>query len=133
MASVTTVVSKTKQPQGGYLPMKYFKKEYLGDFFVLNESENIPASLVGLAVDYLTRFELGASVDKAFDISYLGAINIRMSDKATSLMSNITGLDDLSIISACKLVGFDVCFDIERSRIACGIALYPHNVPLCFP
>lgn len=68
-----------------------------------------------MSVDYLTRFLLGNSVDNAFHISCLGASNIGMLNKAIALKENITGLDDLSIISACKLVGFDVCFRASKS------------------
>ena len=109
MASVTQRVAVIKQPYGGYLPLKNFKKENVNDGNTLNENENISAALVGLAVDYLTRFALGDSVDKAFHISCLGAFNMGMLSKANSLKTKITGLDDISIISACKLVGFDVC------------------------
>lgn len=115
MASVTQVVSKTKQPYGGFLPMKLFKKEIFDDGLLLNENENIHASLVGIAVDYLTRLALGDSVDKAFHISCLGASNIGMLNKANILKSRVTGLDDISIIAACKLVGFDVCFRSSKS------------------
>lgn len=115
MASVTQRVAEIKQPYGGYLPMKSFKKEIFDDGLVLNEKENIHASLVGIAVDYLTRFALGDSVDKAFHVSCLGAYNIGMLNKANLLKSKVTGLDDLSIISACKLAGFDVCFRSSKS------------------
>ncbi len=115
MASVTQRISQIKQPYGGYLPLKSFSKAIFDDGFTLNESENIHASLVGMAVDYLTRFLLGDSVDKAFHISCLGASNIGMLNKATMLMSKVTGLDDISIISACKLAGFDVCFRSSKS------------------
>lgn len=115
MASVTQRVAAIKQPHGGYLPMKFFKKEVFDDGLVLNENENIHASLVGMAVDYLTRFLLGDSVDKAFHISCLGASKVGMLNKANMLKSKITGLDALSIISACKLVGFDVCFRSSKS------------------
>lgn len=110
MASVTQRVSKVQQPYGGYLPMKSFRKEIFNDGITLYETENIHASLVGLAVDYLTRFSLGDSVDKAFHISCLGAANIGMLSEAEFYKANVTGLDDHSIISACKLAGFDVCF-----------------------
>lgn len=110
MASVTQRVKEVTQPRGGYLPIKNFSKEFLQDESVLNTTENIHASLVGLVVDYLTRFMQGASVDDAFHISMMGAVRIGMHKKASLLKSQITGLDDLSIISACKLAGFDVCF-----------------------
>ena len=115
MASVTQRISQIKQPYGGFLPMKCFKKENLNDGLTLNENENIHASLVGMAVDYLTRFALGSSVDKSFHISCLGAANIGMRSKATLLKSKITGLDDLSISSACKLAGFYVCYRSTKS------------------
>lgn len=115
MASVTQRISKIKQPFGGYLPMKLFSKEILDDGFTLNETENIHANLVGITVDYLTRFLLGDSIDKAFRISYLGASRIGMLNKAETLKTEIIGLDDQSIISACKLAGFDVCFRASKS------------------
>lgn len=115
MASVTQRIAEVKQPHGGYLPMKSFKKDIFNDDKILNESENIHASLIGMAVDYLTRFMLGDSVDEAFRISCMGAVRINMQSKADSLKANITGLDDISIVSACKLVGFDVCIRSSKS------------------
>ena len=115
MASVTQRISQIKQPYGGFLPMKNFTKEIFNDGLTLNENENIHASLVGIAVDYLTRFSLGNSADKAFNISCLGASNIGMINKATILKNKVTGLDDQSIASACKLAGFDVCFRSPKS------------------
>lgn len=110
MSSVTQRIASIKQPYGGYLPVKCFSKIKFEDDLVLNEAENIHSSLVGLAVDYLTRFMLGNRVDEAFHISQLGASAIGMSHKAHLLLANIIGLDDHSIIAACKLSGFDVCY-----------------------
>ncbi len=109
MASVTQRVKQVKQPYGGYLPLKMFVKEIIDDGQQLAEAENIHASLVGMSVDYLTRFLMGTSVDNAFLISSMGALIIEMQQKAEQLKSNITGLDDDSITAACKLAGFDVC------------------------
>ena len=110
MASVTQRIKSIQQPMGGYLPIKLFSTEMLNDGIVLNEEENIHPSLVGLAVDYLTRFMSGDSVEQAFNISTLGAKIIDMQHTASALKSTVKGLDDISIISACKLAGFDVCF-----------------------
>jgi len=110
MASVTSVTKKATQPKGGYLPIKLFTKERFEDGKVLHQEENINPGLVGLAVDYLSRFMQGASVDAAFHISTRGAFNIKKQDVANDLKSKIHGLDDTSIICACKLSGFDVCF-----------------------
>lgn len=76
----------------------------------LNSEENVHASLVGLAVDYLTRFMSGTSVENSFKISILGAKIIKEEKKAKLLMSGIKGLDDKSIKNAVKLSGFDVCY-----------------------
>ena len=110
MASVTQRIKSIQQPYGGYLPIKYFSKEQLNDNVHLNDEENIHSSLIGIAVDYLTRFMLGDTIEKAFHISTLGAIQIGMQSKATLLKSKIIGLDNNSIIAACKLAGFDVCY-----------------------
>lgn len=109
MCSVTQRINNIKQPKGGYLPTKMFEKIKLEDSKVLYEEENIHASTVGMCVDYLTRFLMGATVKKAFAVSFCGAKVINKEHLAMSLASQITGLDDLSIVSACKLVGFDVC------------------------
>ena len=115
ISSVTQRIQEIEQPRGGYLPIKLFAKETFDDGLTLNDTENIHPSLIGLTVDYMTRFLSGDSIDKAFRISLRGASIINMSDKAEVLKSKITGLDDSSIFSACQLVGFDVCF---RSSIA---------------
>ncbi len=41
---------------------------------ILNEKEKFHASLIGLAVDYLTRFLMGTSAEEAFKISLQGAL-----------------------------------------------------------
>lgn len=115
MKSVTQRIKEIRQPRGGYVNPKLFNEIMLGESEQLNEQENIHPSLVGLAVDYLTRYTLGANVKDAFRISFLGARLINAEFIADSLSSKIKGLDDKSIISACKLVGFDVCF---RASIA---------------
>lgn len=77
---------------------------------VLNPEENIHASLIGMAVDYMTRFLSGTSVEESFKISKMGAQIIKEDKKAKKLMSDIKGLDDVSIINAVKLSGFDVVY-----------------------
>ena len=111
-----------KQPRGGYINKKQLNIETLDDGKTLNEVENIHASLVGLAVDYLTRFMMGTPVEEAFKISLQGALCLdlfldRASNKkglakanAIYLLKDIKGLDNKSITNACKLAGYDVCF-----------------------
>ena len=110
MVSVTQRIKQIKQPRGGYLPVKTFTVTTLDDGQGLNPEESIAASLVGTAVDYLSRFMDGTAVEKAFEISLLGARAMRMEAKAFGLLDDIKGLDDLSIIKACQLAGFDSAF-----------------------
>ena len=109
MASVTQRIKMIKQPHGGYLKPSEFKKIQYNDNYVLLE-ENIHSSLVGLTVDYMTRFLLGSPKEKAFGISLRGAKIINEYNNAIKLLSHITGLNNESVYYACKIVGYDVCF-----------------------
>lgn len=112
MASVTQRIKKINQPRGGYINPKTFSVTQLNDKFELNpiENENISANLIGLAVDYLTRFMLFGSLVSAFEISIKGAEIVGEISNAKKLLKSINGLDDISIESSLKLVGYDVCF-----------------------
>ena len=109
--SVTQRIKEVKQPRGGYINPKELTTISLGDGIEnLNQNETTHAGLVGMAVDYLTRFMLGSSVEAAFCISMFGAILIGEEKKAKRLMAGVKGLDKRSIINAVKLCGFDVCY-----------------------
>lgn len=119
MSSVTKRISMVKQPYGGYLNKNQFETIAIDDGEILNEKENISPSLVGLTVDYLTRFMMGTPVKEAFKISLMGAMSLDLllnnvnGEKGTALkiaeklLKGIKGLDDKSVSNACKLVGFD--------------------------
>lgn len=109
--SVTQRIKQVKQPRGGYINPKIMEVIQCGDGIeALHSEENIRANLIGLAVDYLTRFMSGTPLEEAFKISFMGALIIGEQKKAEELMNDVKGLDDASIINAMKLVGFDVCF-----------------------
>jgi hypothetical protein len=110
MASVTQRIKQVSQPRGGYIKPKEFAVVNLNDSVELNPEENIHSSLMGLAVDYVTRYSMGTSLEDAFKISLLGASIINETDYAQQLLDQITGLDDRSLTNACKLSGYDVCF-----------------------
>ena len=117
MYSVTKRVEMIKQPCGGYLKTGMFVREDYNDGIVLNGNENIDPSIVGLAVDYLTRYLSGLSAEEAFRISLLGATRLDIyrgtkqeKKKALELIKKVDGMSDESIISACMLAGYDVCF-----------------------
>lgn len=109
MYSVTQRISKIKQPRGGYINRKNFTIITLDDEIKLHEKENIHPSLVGLVVDYMTRFCMGTPNKKAFQISLQGATIAKDDYNAHKLLSKINGLDIESVTSASKLVGYDVC------------------------
>lgn len=109
LETVTGRARKYKQPRGGYIKpseMEMIKRE---DSIELKD-ENISASIVGTVVDYMTRFMDGDTLEEAFKISLLGADRINEKEKANELLKKVHGLDEDSIISACKLVGFDTAF-----------------------
>ena len=108
--SVTKRIEMITQPRGGYLSVSEFKKTILKPDNNLNE-ENIAPSLIGLVVDYLSRYKNGSSKKEAFKISLLGASIIGESDSANKLLNEINiSLTNKSIESAIKLVGYDVVY-----------------------
>lgn len=107
MFTVTQRAGKYSQPRGGFLKPSSFEKITLRDDVVLSENENIDSSLIGLAVDYMVRYLYGNEKSNVFNISLAGAKLIGKTKVAKELINNIKGLDKKSIVSLCKLVGFD--------------------------
>ena len=112
MCSVTRRIDKIKQPRGGYIRPKEFEITVLdgGGIDELNPVENVSPSLVGMAVDYLTRFMSGTSAIGAFKISEMGSRVVQRKELFDQLLSNVKGLDDDSISAAVKLSGFDSAY-----------------------
>lgn len=110
MHYVTGIANSIKQPRGGYINPKEFEETLLDDGITLNENENIHPGHIGTAVDYLTRFVMGAPSEEAFKISLMGSKGANDNLYAYRLLSKIHGLDNDSISCACQLVGYDVCY-----------------------
>lgn len=112
MTSVTQRIKAIKQPRGGYLNPRSFEKTQFDDGIELHPqaSETVGPQLIGIVVDYLTRFSQGSPANKAFSVSLRGAKNVNETDYANELVSGVKGLDDTSIVNACKLAGFDIAF-----------------------
>ena len=72
MSTVTQRVREVKQPRGGYLKPSVFEKKVFYDGNTLLENENVHASIMGMVVDYMTRFLISGDVYDAFQISGLG-------------------------------------------------------------
>lgn len=115
MTNVIGRVREIKQPRGGYIKPSEFEVTVFDDGMILNE-ENVDSSIVGMVVDYLTRIVLGTDRVEAFEISLRGAKRAEQFGKeqsfdiAVKLLAGIKGIDDKSVINACKLVTFDVWF-----------------------
>lgn len=117
MASVTQRIAQIKQPRGGYIKLSEFDMTDLGGGIVPLEGENVHSTVIGMAVDYLTRFASGASIEDAFKISILGARTAEMMcgvsgamSQLDVILSKIRGVDSASIVNACKAVTYDVWY-----------------------
>lgn len=118
MSSVVQRINKVKQPRGGYLNPKCFKaypQEEVQGKFVFYDEENVSPNIIGLVVDYMTRYMLTGDKEEAFSISLKGA---KLADeffdkkgslkKAKELLEGINIFEDESIKNACNLVQYDV-------------------------
>lgn len=115
--SVTQRIKQVGQPRGGYLNPKMLTKSVLFEDGVSElPNESVHPSLVGLAVDYLTRYMLGDSAEEAFKISLLGlgvCESAGMKEDAEygrELFRRLSrDLNMTTVESAIKLCSFDVC------------------------
>lgn len=112
MSNVVRVAQTTKQPYGGFLRVRDMEKVEYDDGVTLHplDKENVAPQLIGLAVDYLTRINLGFDKVESFAISLWGAQLMGKKEEAQKLFEKIDLLDDQTIINACKLVGFDTVY-----------------------
>ncbi len=120
MATVTQRIKQIKQPYGGYLPPSMFTVTDYNDNTDLCPTENISPSTIGSVVEYLSALVMGIPFKQAFEEPISGcklASSIIGLNEGTNpgvifevayddIFSNITGLDDISIISACKACVF---------------------------
>lgn len=116
MSSVTARIKEIKQPRGGYIKPSSMAIIDLNDGKSLAETENVHSSIIGMVVDYMTRFMMGTDISEAFKISILGAekasrIAIKKAkNEIEGYLQGINGLDDKSIVNACKATTFDVWY-----------------------
>lgn len=108
MIPVTQYMKLIRQPRGGYLPPKSMDVDVLETEMELNPQENVIPTLVGLVVDYLTRFTVSGDKYSAFSISLAGTRYADAKVRGQELIEKIEGLDSVSIVAACHLVAYDV-------------------------
>lgn len=109
MVSVTQRIKQIKQPYGGYISPKQMTMIQMEDGKTLG-NECIHSSIVGMVVDYLTRWKYSGDIEDAFQISLLGAKIANKMDECMVYLNNIKDLSDKSIESACRAVNFDVYY-----------------------
>lgn len=131
MASVTQRIKEIKQPRGGYINISEFDIKNFNDGKTLNENENIHASVIGMVVDYMTRFIMGADKKEAFKISIMGSVcaeklgNKNAIKEFKEYFDKINNLDHDSIIYACKVVTYDVWY---RNPMTAPLAKGPNDI-----
>lgn len=131
---VTGRIRMIKQPYGGYLPVKSLNVIELNydNYLISSAKESVAPNLVGLTVDYLTRYMLTGDKEKAFFIALKGIDYIDELSKiykeinnnndwhllngkdrvelAKESLDKIKGLDDESIYNAICLSTFDAVY-----------------------
>ena len=133
--TVTQCTKYLRQPNRGYIPITLFEKKSFDDNKTLCINENISKSIVGLCVDYLTRYMVDKNKEKAFEISLRGLSlmpevvrrEIGFYESAEEVLRDINGLDETSIKRACLLCCFDQCYRV-------GISYYNgFNINMALP
>lgn len=98
-------------------PKQLYVEEYYDEYELKTMHEQVHASLVGLAVDYLTRFIFTENLQEAFKISLIGAMRIGEQRYALELIASIEkewekkrDVTDKIIASALQLCAYDVVY-----------------------
>lgn len=107
---VWKVARELEQPAGGFLNPHAMSEYELdnNDELYSCEMENVSGGEMGMAVDYLTRYQLTGNLNEAFAISLKGAEKIGKLETAEKLLEKIHDLDDESVLAAIELSSFDV-------------------------
>lgn len=112
--SVTQRVKMIKQPVSGYLPINCFGIQVFDDGKKFYKKLNISPDLLGVIVDYLTRFVCGCDKEEAFRIALMGA----------KIASKFKGLPEIYVEAVANMVKIDKSLDDESIKAACMLASY---------
>lgn len=112
MSSIIERVNDVSRSVQTCFSLNKFDEKKLSDGKKLSKSLSVNAPIVSSAVECLSLVSIGVPVDEAF-ASYMSYAKIAEDNGkpdavaiSSELLSNIKGLDDDSIVSACKLVSF---------------------------
>lgn len=116
--TVTGRIREVKQPRGGLIKKSDFTKELLhpDSQFISLTDESLTPALVGLTVDYLTRYQLYGATE-AFAISRIGLHNLEISTGHfgdqfffAEIAKLKHDLDQTTILTAAQLASFDTFY-----------------------
>ena len=107
MSSVTSRIRGVKQPYGGFINPSSRHIVSFHDNFQLGEHESVAPTIIGMAVDYLSRLSIGIPTREIFSLSIEGALRSGRVKEAIGYFSEIKGTDESSVINTCKLSAFD--------------------------
>lgn len=121
-------------PYGGILKSTDFTVTSFSDKYEICEKENIDAGIIGSTVEYLSEYLLESELEKVFKIPIQGAEIAKQflgdstrSDCVNDLrvfLSNIKGLDDNSIINACRATAYGVWYRNKLSALFGGNPIF---------
>lgn len=102
MTSVVRRINQITQPRGGFINPRTMETTQLGDSspqILDHKTENIHATTMGMAVDYLSRLANGAEPGDAFQISLRGAVRLHASEVITTLdLERVTPVVDVAYL-----------------------------------
>ena len=127
MQSVTSVTKQFKQPRSGFINPKDFEALQFNDSNSIQEDNQIHQQIVGMTVDYLTRYLIGQDKREAFKIQLLGAEiaasrGLECAYMADEYLDRIDGINAEQVIAACKLSTFDIWFRNCSQAMYCSSA-----------
>lgn len=125
MSSVTQRIKEIKQPRGGYVQWNDFNNINYNDGIEMKTDTRILPAMLGLVVDYLTRFMLTKNILESFNISIIGheiyenqnlnEYSLLPNYDFNKLLNTVKGLDFESIESAFILSHYDIYFRTNSS------------------
>lgn len=106
--SITQRLQSIKN-HSSFINTTLFETIRFNDEITLNKEENIDRRIIGIAVDYLSRYIYTKDNVTSFRVSLRGADILGELDHALEIVSKINeNLDDETICAACELARYDV-------------------------
>ena len=124
--SVTQRIKTVTQPKSGYVPVAKLKIHEYEDFRQAKKAMSAYKTIAGVACDYLTRMFFSTKVN-AFKTVLIGSYLVSQYETAKRMLDSIIGLDQESIVTACKLTIYDTVFRMGASHLASANDIQPDD------